>query len=157
MDAVENTSICTTESDYNWTYSSYKLSPFKGIVVAFSGFVVLVLGTSILHSILMGLIGSILLIISLKEYIFPFKYVLDNAKATVKCGGIPISEIAWDKVKTVYHIPGGIKLSPFIEPSSSKMENFRGVELRFSEKDRTHVEYQVQELSGMAIKQIAQL
>lgn len=86
-------------------------------------------GQVLFHNPIFGLIGFIAIIASTAEMFFPLKYRLDENSASVRLGISP-TIIRWDEVKRLIPVPDGIRLSPLEKPS--RMDNFRGVYLRFS-------------------------
>lgn len=86
-------------------------------------------GQILFRSPLLAVIGFVAIIASTAEYFFPLKYRLDENGASVRLGISP-TIIRWDEVKRLIPLPDGIRLSPLEKPS--RLDNFRGVYLRFS-------------------------
>ena len=76
-----------------------------------------------------------ILVCSLAPFFFPTKYTLQDDCITVK-SLLRRSSKEWESFKSYYPDRNGILLSPF--PHPSRLENFRGVYVRFG-RDRTEV------------------
>lgn len=85
------------------------------------------LGWFLSGTIWMAVIGFVVIIASLADFLLPVYYRLDEQSAKSRCGFI-VSEIRWENVKRVVEGEDGIKLSPLEKPS--RLSPFRGVFLR---------------------------
>lgn len=73
------------------------------------------------------LAATLLLLGSVRDYLFPLSYTLDDEKATAT-GFLTHATIRWSEVKRVAVGKPGILLSPYAEPS--RLDSFRGILLR---------------------------
>ena len=71
--------------------------------------------------------ATLLLLGSVRDYLFPLSYILDDEKATAT-GFLTHATIRWSEVKRVAVGKPGILLSPHAE--ASRLDSFRGVLLR---------------------------
>lgn len=74
-------------------------------------------------------IGVGLVFASTAELWMPIQYKISEHEASARCG-LSVSAIRWENVKRLIDTPEGIRLSPL--EKSSRMDEFRGVYLRFS-------------------------
>lgn len=74
---------------------------------------------------------------SLADYLFPIEYEISakGASARTKLG---TTFIEWNRVRRCYVDSHGIKLSPL--PARSRLENYRGVYLRFGDRREEVIE-----------------
>lgn len=112
-----------------WTFSLGEIMPEKRRVVLGMALLAFGVGTFLLHNIILGVIGAVMLILGVAELFFPMKFRLDPAGATRKCG-LSVTTIPWNSVLRVIEIADGVVLSPLAKPS--RMSAFRGVSLRYS-------------------------
>lgn len=81
---------------------------------------------------LVGFIGCAAILIATAEIFLGVSYRLDPVSATSKCG-MSVTAILWEDVKRVLPVSGGLRLSPLTK--SSRLDEFRGVLLRFSDNE----------------------
>ncbi|MCH7946016.1 MAG: hypothetical protein IIC73_08410 [Armatimonadetes bacterium] len=86
----------------------------------------------LLFNPLLSLIAFAVVVLSAAELFFPVKYRLDAQGARAKCG-LSVTAVAWSDVKRVLPMPDGVRLSPLEKPS--RLDEFRGVYLRFSDNE----------------------
>jgi hypothetical protein len=81
------------------------------------------------------LLSTVILVCSLSPFFFPTTYILQDDHIVIRSLLRTFSK-EWDFFKSYYPDKNGVLLSPF--PSPSKLENFRGVYIRF-DNNRTEV------------------
>ncbi|MCH8979782.1 MAG: hypothetical protein IH945_11155 [Armatimonadetes bacterium] len=86
----------------------------------------------LLFNPLLSLIAVAVVVLSAAELFFPVKYRLDENGARAKCG-LSVTAVAWSDVKRILPMSDGIRLSPLEKPS--RLDEFRGVYLRFSDNE----------------------
>ena len=87
-------------------------------------------------SVLFTVLASVILTGSLAGFYFPTRYEFHDDKVVA---GYTLTTIRkeWSQFRSFYRDGNGVLLSPF--PSPSRLENFRGLYLRFGECDRERV------------------
>lgn len=112
-----------------WQIHFGALSPKRravcGIACVFAG----VMGYLLTSNALVGILGVAAIFASTAEMFLPASYELNHRGASVRLG-LSRTEIEWESVKRLLPQPGGIRLSPL--EKSSRLDEFRGVLLRFS-------------------------
>ncbi len=91
----------------------------------------------IYHSILLSVIGAVILLGAVCDYLLPIKYKL-TTKAAYYNNVFTKKKILWKDVRSCYLSDIGIKLSPFSR--KTWLENFRGFVLRFNENKEEIIE-----------------
>ena len=81
------------------------------------------------HSIAFLVLSIVILVCSLAPFFFPTTYILQNDCVIIR-SLFRRSSRPWDSLKSYYPDKNGVLLSPF--PSPSRLENFRGIYVRFS-------------------------
>lgn len=81
------------------------------------------------------LLSAVILICSLSPFFFPTKYILQDDHIMIRSLLRTFSK-KWDFFKSYYPDKNGVLLSPF--PSPSRLENFRGVYIKF-DNNKTEV------------------
>ncbi|MCH8979386.1 MAG: hypothetical protein IH945_09130 [Armatimonadetes bacterium] len=89
-------------------------------------------GLVLFDSPLLSIIAVAAIVLSAAELFFPVKYRLDAQGARATCG-LSVTAVAWSDVKRVLPMRDGLRLSPLEKPS--RLEEFRGVYLRFSDNE----------------------
>jgi hypothetical protein len=92
-----------------------------------AGFIGLKLG-----GVLLSAIGFFVVLVSTAEVFLPLKYRIDSGGAQVRCG-LSVTAIRWSDVKRLIRMADGVRLSPLEKPS--RLDEFRGVYLRFRDND----------------------
>ena len=98
----------------------------------------------IFHNLWLALLPALALLFSVSEFLFPIRYTLTRQTAQAKCG-LTLLEIRWQDVRHAYITDDGIKLSP-LKSKNSRMEQLRGVFLRFDDRNQEIVEQAVKSL-----------
>ncbi len=86
----------------------------------------------LLFNPLLSVIAIAVVVLSAAELFFPVKYCLDGKGARAKCG-LSVTALDWADVRRVLPMPDGVRLSPLEKPS--RLDEFRGVYLRFSDNE----------------------
>lgn len=73
-------------------------------------------------------LGALILFISLASFYFPTKYILSKESVVIQSKANRQVK-SWKQYRTYYPDKNGVLLSPFTRPS--RLENFRGVYIRF--------------------------
>lgn len=121
-----------SEAPLLWTVNLGAQAPSRRWIVLAAAFGTALVGYGMFRSPVMALIGFAAIVASATEVLFPLRYRLDSRGATVRCG-LNVTTIAWENVKRVVRAPDGLKLSPLDQPS--RLEAFRGVYLRFGDRE----------------------
>lgn len=77
-------------------------------------------------------LAALLLLSSIAEFLLPVTYTLDADGAHARLPGAH-RVLAWNRVRRVYLLPDGIKLSPLV--ARGWMESYRGVLLRTNRRE----------------------
>lgn len=83
------------------------------------------------HNLFFSFAAVLMILSAAAEYLFPCQYRLTDHAARCRYGANRF-EIEWKKVKRVLLYRDGVRLSPL--PSPSRLDNFRGVFLRFAQE-----------------------
>jgi hypothetical protein len=107
------------------------------LVILFIFFVWLVvyLTTS---SLLLTVLSVVIMLGSLSSFFLPTRYELDQEKVKIK-SFLTTREREWNSFRSFYIDKNGILLSPFPQPS--RLENFRGIYVRFNQNKDQVVEF----------------
>jgi len=111
-----------------WTVFPVRDNPRKGIIVILF-LVMLLVGIYLYYGLFWALLSSVILVGSLLQFFTPTTYVLLDDGVEVR--SLYVQRRRWEDVKRFYIDKRGVFLSPFAKPS--RLENFRGVYLRFPE------------------------
>lgn len=82
------------------------------------------------QSVFVALLSAIFVTCSLYRYFIPFRYELHEQQLVVTAPFYRLTR-PWSDFRSFYVDNNGVLLSPFAKPS--RLENFRGVYVRFSE------------------------
>lgn len=140
-----------------WRIHTGVCNPAKLLICWFTLLIVFMSGCVLLRSVLGGLVGAILLLFALKDFMLPMTYTLTGKTARSSLFGLVCEEIDWIDVRSIYRMNGAIKLSPNENPLTSSSEERRGVILVYSESLREQLEQTVQDLSGKPIQTFTKL
>jgi len=149
---IDASELSTPIALLTWRIVRASQSPAKLCIVCAAIFATFFLGTLVMHSVIAGLIGAMLVLASVKEFALPMTYVLTAKSAQVKCLGIVCHEINWADIQTIYTVQGGLKLSPNVNPMISRTEQMRGVTLQISKDQRPNTLKTIQLLAGKHIQ-----
>lgn len=117
------------ENSLAWEIHFGRLYPQKRAVCAAACVMAGIIGFLLTSSIVVGGVGFAAIFASTAEMFLPSRYLLNLKGASARLG-LSTTEIEWASVKRLLPLPGGIRLSPL--EKSSRLEDFRGVLLRFS-------------------------
>jgi hypothetical protein len=106
-------------------------------------------GTFLLHSLLLGIAGSVMILAATAEFWLGTAYKIDEEGVSSRTG-LSQARILWKDVKRAVITPIGIKLSPLEE--STRLAPFRGVFIRFGREDRVRIEEAVRKLGGNDVR-----
>ncbi len=112
-----------------WERQLGQENPQKRAVCAAACIMAGVIGFLLTSNVLVGGLGCVAIFASTAEMFLPARYVLNPKGASVRLG-LSTTEIEWSSVKRLLPLSGGIRLSPL--EKSSRLDDFRGVLLRFS-------------------------
>ncbi|MBD3234906.1 MAG: hypothetical protein GF315_14375 [candidate division Zixibacteria bacterium] len=82
------------------------------------------------HSPLLTVVAVIIMVGSLSSFYVPTKYTMNQDGVEIRSFS-GIKTYNWSRFRSFYPDSNGVFLSPFVKPS--RLENFRGVYLRFSD------------------------
>jgi len=97
--------------------------------VAIAFVLIVPIGLWILYSVYYALLGLVILVGSLSSFFLPTDYVLYVGGLESRFLGI-CRRFTWEQFRSSYPDRYGVLLSPF--PGPSRLENFRGLYLRFN-------------------------
>ena len=112
-----------------WTSIPYRENKRKTIFLAIF-LVVLVVGLYFSFGVFWAILSIVLIGGAILPYFLPTTYVLDD-KGVKKKGLIMETRKLWEDFRSYYPDKNGVLLSPFVRPS--RLENFRGLYIRFKE------------------------
>ena len=95
------------------------------------------------QSIYLTLLSVFFLVGALYKYFVPFRYQFDNQKVTIQSFRYRFEQ-DWTNFHSFYIDRNGILLSPFAQPS--RLENFRGVYVRFGNNKGAVIEFVKQQI-----------
>jgi hypothetical protein len=134
---AKTASICApSDSDtvpaetITWRVNLLRENPGKLVGVAAGAFFVMAAAFALFRLVLPGLVAALLLLVSVAEYLLPLTYTFDSNGVHVSCGPVEWLSMDWKAVRSAYRTSYGIKLSPFVDPKTARMENCRGIRLR---------------------------
>jgi hypothetical protein len=134
---------------FQWRVRLSDSNPGKRYVLLAAVLLAFIFGTVVYGKLLLGLLGSAMILAATAEFWLGTSYKLDASGATSRTG-FSLSKLAWSEVKRAVVTPVGIKLSPLDE--TSKLSPFRGIFLRFGREDRVRVENVVRMLGGENVR-----
>ena len=97
------------------------------------------------HSIALLILSIVVLVCSLAPFFFPTTYILQSDCVIVRSLLRRFSR-QWDAFKSYYPDKNGVLLSPFSSPS--RLENFRGIYVRFSHNKLEVVSFIREKMDG---------
>jgi hypothetical protein len=100
------------------------------VTIAVSIFLVLlvIIVYALTYSVFFTILAIVILYGSLAAFYFPTRYRLDKNEIMIKTTTQTIRK-KWSQYRSYYPDKNGILLSPFVRPS--RLENFRGIYIRF--------------------------
>lgn len=107
------------------------------LVILFIFFVWLVVYLTTSSLLLTGL-SVVIMLGSLSSFFLPTRYELDQEKVKIK-SFLTTREREWNSFRSFYIDKNGVLLSPF--PRPSRLENFRGIYVRFNQNKDQVVEF----------------
>ena len=113
-----------------WTAHPVKRRPLLSAVVTLFILLLAILVQTMTSSTLFGVLALIVLTASLTKFYFPTSYKLTDRHVIVKTTLQTLTK-NWSIYRSCYPDKNGILLSPFPEPS--RLENFRGLYIMFSD------------------------
>ncbi len=120
-----------------WRVYLLKTYPKKTAQLIFLLFIANAILFLIYHNIVLSVIGAVILLGAVCDYLLPIKYKL-TTKAAYYNNIFSKKKILWEDVQSCYLSDIGIKLSPFSR--KTLLENFRGFVLRFNENKEEIIE-----------------
>jgi hypothetical protein len=121
--------VMSNEIVLKWSTHPVKKSSKISILVILFLFVVWFLVYLTTFSLLLTILSVVIMLGSLSSFFLPTYYELDEKKIKVKFF-FNTKEKEWSMFRSFYVDKNGVLLSPFEKPS--RLENFRGLYLRFS-------------------------
>ncbi len=128
------------QNSLHWSVHLLRQHPEKlgAILIAFG--LIIACSFCVFHNVIVGLVGCIVAAGSIKEYLLPLSFTLSETDVVVKCGPMTWLEMPWEQVQAVYRTPAGLKLSPYANPRTSRLELLRGITLRFPRERAAEIE-----------------
>ena len=136
---------------FSWRVRLSDNAPWKRWIVLLVALLAFLFGIALVHSPLMGLLGSAMILGATAEFWLGTQYKLDCEGASSKTG-LSYARILWKDVKRAVVTPVGIKLSPLEE--ASRTAPFRGIFLRYGAEDRVRIERAVRSLGGNDVRYV---
>ncbi len=124
------------ENKLTWVSHPVKESIKKNIIALF-GIIVILVGGFIWLYIPGVLMGIVIILLTLLPYFMPTKYSIDEQ-------GIRVQYMfqnrlyEWKHFRSFYIDENGVLMSPFSSPS--RLENFRGIYVRYGDKKKEIIE-----------------
>ena len=119
-----------------WVAHPAKQRPVAAVLVAVFIAVIAVGIYSWTYSIVFTVLGAAVLTASLAGFYFPTRYSFYEDTVVAKYTVTTIKK-EWSQFRSFYKDKNGVLLSPF--PNPSRLENFRGLFLRYGDCDRGEV------------------
>lgn len=113
-----------------------KREPRKAWVILATAVAVMLIGTLMFESSLLGLLGFAIIVVTTAEFWLGAKYEIDAVGARRKVG-ISVTEMTWESVKRIVASEEWVLLSPL--EADTKLGPFRGVRLLFEAAKRDQV------------------
>jgi hypothetical protein len=126
----------SSDESLSWVVRPYEDAPQKRWVVFGAALLALLAGVFLIRIPLLGLLGFGMILASTMDYWLGSSFRVDARGARSRTGA-SVTEIEWPAVKRAIVEDNGVKLSP-LEPGS-KLEQFRGVFLRFGKNNREQI------------------
>jgi hypothetical protein len=126
------------EETLTWTSHPFKKNKRNTILVILFIILAPVIIFISTNSLFFLLLSLVILLGSLASFFFPTTYELSPNKIKVKFF-INTRETEWGKYRSFYVDKNGVLLSPFAKPS--RLENFRGIYLRFEQNKDEVVDF----------------
>ena len=136
MTESDNNQTPAPEPLYSWVFHPAKASRVVTALLTVFLFLLLVLVYYLTQSRLFTIIGTIVLLGSMRSFYFPTEYKLFDDHIEVY---YTISSVKkdWKIYRRVFPEKNGVFLSTFARPT--RMENFRGLFVKYGEADRDRV------------------
>jgi hypothetical protein len=115
--------------ELSWRIHLVRSEPERLFAVVFCCIAAAAFVWALSHGILPTLIAVALLIGATQDYLFPISYRI-TADAVYASGPTSRFELRWEDVRRCITSPQGVLLTPLAAPS--RLDNFRGVVLRFA-------------------------
>lgn len=117
----------SVSASVGWRVHLARSEPMRASVVVAFAAVAGLMGMSLFHSPVYGVIGAAVVLFSCSEFLLPISYRLTDEKASSRYG-LTVVEIRWSDVKRVLRDGVTLRLSPLSR--ASRLDSFRGVVLR---------------------------
>lgn len=117
-----------------WNIHLLRQQPQRLPVVLGASLFVASVAWMLFHNLFFSFAAILMILSAAAEYLFPCQYRLTNLAARCRYGANRF-EIEWKRVRRVLLYKDGVRLSPL--PSPSRLDNFRGVFLRFAPNGQT--------------------
>jgi hypothetical protein len=124
----------------HWTFKPSIRSRSKAKVAASVIALATFCALALFHSAAIALVVCAILVAAVADRFLPLTYQLNEDTAQVKIGTFVWLEMAWRDVASVTCIPGGVKLSPYVNPATARLEARRGVRLIYPASRAAEVE-----------------
>ncbi|MCH9031572.1 MAG: hypothetical protein IIB00_04860 [candidate division Zixibacteria bacterium] len=123
---------------FEWVSHPLKQSYYKSILAIGSVIASAILCGYFMDSPGFGLLGGVVLFLSLGRFFFPTRYKLDRDGISVKTITTNVTH-KWSRYRSMYPDRNGALLSPFMGPS--RLESFRGLYITFTDNREQIVEF----------------
>lgn len=124
------------ETILSWTTQPVRLNPFRAAVAAAAICLTWFLAVAAFGSILMACVGSLAVLGSMVEALFPTHHRLSSSGAFTRCGW-QMRQMTWSSVRSARMGRDGIHLSPFRD--GAPLGRVRGITLRFDDVNEANV------------------
>jgi len=121
---------------YEWVFHPAKANRLVTSLVTIFLFLLLVIVYWLTESRLFTIIGAVVLLASMRSFYFPTTYKLYDDYIEI-IYTISRTKKSWNIYRTIYPERNGVFLSTFTRPS--RLENFRGLFLRYGEGDADRI------------------
>lgn len=141
--------IETEFESIQWRVRLSDNEPYKRWVILVVAVLAFFVGTFVYGKLLLGMLGSAMILAATAEFWLGTSYKLDSEGASSRTG-LSLVKVLWTDVKRAVVTPVGIKLSPLED--ATRLAAFRGVFLRFGREDRVRIENAVRMLGGKDVR-----
>ncbi|MBS1717745.1 MAG: hypothetical protein JSS72_08440 [Armatimonadetes bacterium] len=121
------------EPGITWTVHPMESQPRKGYIVLAAAIIAAALGLIFFRNPIMAGLGFAMIAGPTAEFWLGAKFTVDEKGVSSRVG-LSVSSIEWPDVKRVTIQGDTVKVSPL--ESGSRLEEFRGVSLKFGNQDR---------------------
>lgn len=133
----QNDTIAADGESLSWRVRPSDWAPQKRWSVLIAAVLVFLVGTTLMQNLVLGVIGTAVVLASTAEFWLGTNFRLDAKGAKSRCG-ISLTEMEWTAVKRAAKDADGVKLSPVA--GTGRLSAFRGVFLKYGDQPPGRIE-----------------